>query len=166
MGAERGTGRLAVLGEGEAVEVRGDAVGEWQPVNCAGVGGYINTSLIAWEPAAPVAAGYRNDHAPSAQVRSWDDPYQDGSGRQQPASFEVEAVTPEPISDAPAAAEEDDAWSEIPLVEHADQVDASAIGGNYSLDEDEGEIVRRFDGARIQGKRLLVGLAGALKISL
>jgi hypothetical protein len=56
MGADRGTGRLAVLGEGEAVEVRGEAVGEWQPVNCAGVGGYINTSLIAWEPAAPVAA--------------------------------------------------------------------------------------------------------------
>jgi hypothetical protein len=90
------------------------------------------------DAAAPVAAGYRNDHAPSAQVRSWDDPYQDGSGRPQPASFAVEAVTPEPIDDAPAAAEEDDAWSEIPLVEHADQVDASAIGGNYSLDEDEG----------------------------
>ena len=49
-GADRGTGRLAVLGEGEAVEVRGEAVGEWQPVNCAGIGGYVNTSLIAWEP--------------------------------------------------------------------------------------------------------------------
>ncbi|MGH2616968.1 MAG: hypothetical protein ACRDJC_17175, partial [Thermomicrobiales bacterium] len=32
-GAERGTGRLAVLGEGEPVDVRGEAVGEWQPVN-------------------------------------------------------------------------------------------------------------------------------------
>jgi peptidoglycan DL-endopeptidase CwlO len=53
-GAERGTGRLAVLAEGEAVEVRGEAVGEWQPVNCAGIGGYVHTSLIAWEPAAPV----------------------------------------------------------------------------------------------------------------
>jgi hypothetical protein len=76
------------------------------------------------------------------QVRSWDDPYQDGSGSQQSASFEVEAVTPEPLEHTPVAAkaepaEDDDAWSEIPLVEHAD-VDASAIGGNYSLDEDEG----------------------------
>jgi len=51
-GADRGTGRLAVLGEGEAVEVRGEAVGEWQPVNCAGIGGYVNTSLIAWEPSS------------------------------------------------------------------------------------------------------------------
>jgi cell wall-associated NlpC family hydrolase len=54
-GAERGTDRLAVLGEGEAVEVRGEAVGEWQPVNCAGIGGYVNTSLIAWEPSASSA---------------------------------------------------------------------------------------------------------------
>jgi cell wall-associated NlpC family hydrolase len=54
-GADRGTDRLAVLGEGEAVEVRGEAVGEWQPVNCAGIGGYVNTSLIAWEPSAAPA---------------------------------------------------------------------------------------------------------------
>ena len=90
----------------------------------------------------PGPASYRNDHTPSLQARSWDAPYQDGTGSQQPAAFEIEAVTPEPIDDAPAAAgaesAEDDAWSEIPLVEHADQVDASAIGGNYSLDEDEG----------------------------
>jgi cell wall-associated NlpC family hydrolase len=49
-GADASADRLAVLGEGEAVEVRGEAVGEWQPVNCAGIGGYVNTSLIAWEP--------------------------------------------------------------------------------------------------------------------
>jgi hypothetical protein len=54
-GADRGTDRLAVLGEGEAVEVRGEAVGEWQPVNCAGIGGYVNTSLIAWEPSGASA---------------------------------------------------------------------------------------------------------------
>jgi cell wall-associated NlpC family hydrolase len=54
-GADRGTDQLAVLGEGEAVEVRGEAVGEWQPVNCAGIGGFVNTSLIAWEPGAATA---------------------------------------------------------------------------------------------------------------
>ncbi len=53
--AERGADKLAVLGEGEAVEVRGEAIGEWQPVNCAGVGGYVNTSFISWEPAAATA---------------------------------------------------------------------------------------------------------------
>jgi hypothetical protein len=49
---ERGTEKIAVLYEGEPVEVRGEAIGEWQPVNCAGVGGYVNTSLISWEPVA------------------------------------------------------------------------------------------------------------------
>jgi hypothetical protein len=49
-GADTNAGQLAVLGEGEAIEVRGEAVGEWQPVNCAGIGGYVHTSLIAWEP--------------------------------------------------------------------------------------------------------------------
>ncbi len=65
-GAERGTDRLAVLGEGEAVEVRGEAVGEWQPVNCAGIGGYVHTSLISWEPAAPVAEEGRNGNRGNA----------------------------------------------------------------------------------------------------
>jgi cell wall-associated NlpC family hydrolase len=54
-GTDASTDRLAVLGEGEAVEVRGEAIGEWQPVNCAGIGGYVNTSLIAWEPSAASA---------------------------------------------------------------------------------------------------------------
>ncbi len=54
-GADASADRLAVLGEGEAIEVRGEAVGEWQPVNCAGIGGYVNTSLIAWEPSAASA---------------------------------------------------------------------------------------------------------------
>ena len=53
--AERGADKVATLSEGEAVEVRGEAIGEWQPVNCAGMGGYVNTSFIAWEPAATTA---------------------------------------------------------------------------------------------------------------
>ena len=51
-GPDRGSERLAVLGEGDSVDVRGDAVGEWQPVDCAGVGGYVDTSLISWDPVA------------------------------------------------------------------------------------------------------------------
>ena len=67
-GADRGTDRLAVLGEGEAVEVRGEAVGEWQPVNCAGIGGYVNTSLIAWEPSAAPVDAAPVDAAPADSV--------------------------------------------------------------------------------------------------
>jgi cell wall-associated NlpC family hydrolase len=48
--AERGADKLSMLGEGEAIEVRGEAIGEWQPVNCAGMGGYVNTAFISWEP--------------------------------------------------------------------------------------------------------------------
>ena len=114
-------------------------------------------------PVVPGAARYRNDHAASMQTRSWDDPYQDGTGSQQPASFQIDAVTPEPMNDAPVAAdaesaEDDDAWSEIPLVEHADQVDASAIGGNYSLDEDDGTALE-LDSEPIDLQRFVEELA-------
>jgi cell wall-associated NlpC family hydrolase len=40
---------LAILDEGVPVEVRAETMGEWQPVNCAGSGGYVHTSLVAWE---------------------------------------------------------------------------------------------------------------------
>jgi cell wall-associated NlpC family hydrolase len=54
---EHATGTLAVLGEGQPVDVRGEAVGEWQPVNCAGAGGYVHTSLLSWTPMPAPAAG-------------------------------------------------------------------------------------------------------------
>ena len=58
--AERGSDKIAVLGEGEAVEIRGEAIGEWQPVNCAGMGGYVNPAFITWEPVATDGGGRRN----------------------------------------------------------------------------------------------------------
>jgi cell wall-associated NlpC family hydrolase len=59
-----GTETLAVFDEGVPVEVRAETMGEWQPVNCAGAGGYVQTAQIAWEPlqpADPVAAPEAND---------------------------------------------------------------------------------------------------------
>jgi cell wall-associated NlpC family hydrolase len=47
---EWGAETLAVLSEGESVEVRAETMGEWQPVNCAGAGGYVHVALIAWTP--------------------------------------------------------------------------------------------------------------------
>jgi cell wall-associated NlpC family hydrolase len=45
-----GAETLAVFDEGMSVEVRAQTQGEWQPVNCAGVGGYVHVALIAWTP--------------------------------------------------------------------------------------------------------------------
>src|ERR687897_3901596 len=41
-------------------------MGEWQPVNCAGAGGYVHVALIAWaptSPADPVALGEQSRSA-------------------------------------------------------------------------------------------------------
>jgi cell wall-associated NlpC family hydrolase len=48
-----GTETLAVLDEGVPVEVRAETMGEWQPVNCAGAGGYVQAAQIAWSPLEP-----------------------------------------------------------------------------------------------------------------
>jgi cell wall-associated NlpC family hydrolase len=48
-----GAATLTVLGEGEAVPVRAETRGEWQPVDCAGAGGYVHVALITWTPVAP-----------------------------------------------------------------------------------------------------------------
>jgi hypothetical protein len=37
---------LAVLGEGDAVPVRAETMGEWQPVDCAGAGGYVHWKKV------------------------------------------------------------------------------------------------------------------------
>jgi cell wall-associated NlpC family hydrolase len=55
-----GAETLAVLAEGQPVEVRAETIGEWQPVNCAGAGGYVHVALIAWTPVGssdPATAG-------------------------------------------------------------------------------------------------------------
>jgi cell wall-associated NlpC family hydrolase len=45
-----GAATLGVFGEGAPIAVRAQTQGEWQPVNCAGVGGYVHVTLIAWTP--------------------------------------------------------------------------------------------------------------------
>jgi cell wall-associated NlpC family hydrolase len=50
---EWGAETLGVLDEGAPVEVRAETEGEWQPVNCAGAGGYVQASQIAWTPPVP-----------------------------------------------------------------------------------------------------------------
>ncbi len=43
---------LVTLPEGSAVDATGGAVGEWQPVACAGTVGYVNLAYVSWEPPA------------------------------------------------------------------------------------------------------------------
>ena len=47
---------LAVFGDGNRVDLRGGDVGGWTPVNCAGAGGYIASSLLSMDAAAPPPA--------------------------------------------------------------------------------------------------------------
>lgn len=37
---------IAIISEGSQVSLRGAAQGEWQPVTCAGMGGYVNTAFL------------------------------------------------------------------------------------------------------------------------
>jgi cell wall-associated NlpC family hydrolase len=52
--ADWASAELGVVPEGSAVEVTGGTVGEWQPVNCNGVSGYVHASFVSWD--APVTA--------------------------------------------------------------------------------------------------------------
>jgi cell wall-associated NlpC family hydrolase len=47
---------LMVFGDGNRVDLRGGDSGGWTPVNCAGAGGYISSSLLAMDAAAPLPA--------------------------------------------------------------------------------------------------------------
>ena len=38
---------IGIVAEGSQVSLRGAAEGEWQPVTCAGMGGYVNTAFIS-----------------------------------------------------------------------------------------------------------------------
>jgi cell wall-associated NlpC family hydrolase len=53
-GADWASAEIGLIPEGSAVEVTGGTVGEWQPVNCNGVSGYVHASFVSWNQ--PVAA--------------------------------------------------------------------------------------------------------------
>src|SRR5687767_3386356 len=78
---EWGADSLALLGEGEPVEVRAETMGEWQPVNCAGAGGYVHAALIAWTPVGPAGPAAAGGEQPDRTVSS------DGSVGEQIVSF-------------------------------------------------------------------------------
>ncbi len=48
-------------------------MGEWQPVNCAGAGGYVNVALIAWTPLGPSDPVTVGGEQPGLKTRSGGD---------------------------------------------------------------------------------------------
>ena len=80
---------LGVVPEGATVEMTGDPVGEWQPVNCNGMAGYIHAAFVGggWgAPAAPTdpwAAPTPTDPgaapAPTEPAPTWTDPSASGT---------------------------------------------------------------------------------------
>ena len=65
-----GAETLALLNEGEPVEVRAETMGEWQPVNCAAAGGYVHAALIAWAPAGPADPAATGGDQPAGKTGS------------------------------------------------------------------------------------------------
>jgi cell wall-associated NlpC family hydrolase len=47
--ASTGAAVITVLPEGTSVELTGDAVDGWQPVNCAGQGGFVSTDYVSYD---------------------------------------------------------------------------------------------------------------------
>ena len=82
---EWGAETLALLAEGEPVEVRAETMGEWQPVNCAGTGGYVNVALIAWTPLGPSEPVAVGGEQPGLETRSGGD-----AAGEQIASFALQ----------------------------------------------------------------------------
>jgi cell wall-associated NlpC family hydrolase len=78
-----GAAPLAHLGDGEPVEVRAETMGEWQPVNCAGAGGYVHAALIAWTPGGRTEPAETGGDQPAGKTGS-------GSVGEQIASFALQ----------------------------------------------------------------------------
>ncbi len=72
------TADLGWLGEGEQVSIIGDAVGEWQPVSCAGQAGFIHASFISWQQPTTVTSNAAGADGIGAATESADAAAQKG----------------------------------------------------------------------------------------
>ena len=74
---------LAVFGDGNRVDLRGGDAGGWTPVNCAGAGGYVSSSLLSLDTAAvPPAQPAPADLPDAPQIQ------------EPPAAFSASAAAP------------------------------------------------------------------------
>jgi cell wall-associated NlpC family hydrolase len=74
---------LMVFGDGNRVDLRAGDVGGWTPVNCAGAGGYISSSLLSLDPAtAPPAPSATADVPAVPEIQ------------ETPAAFSASAAAP------------------------------------------------------------------------
>src|SRR5262249_10822172 len=80
--ASSGAPIITVLPEGTSVELTGDAVNGWQPVNCAGQGGFVSTDYVSYD-----GSGGSNDSGSSGPATS------DGPTAQSTAAFGASSVT-------------------------------------------------------------------------
>lgn len=64
--ADWASSELGTIPEGTAVEVTGGTVGEWQPVNCNGVSGYVHASFISWDQASATDTAVTTTSDPAA----------------------------------------------------------------------------------------------------
>ncbi|MBA3416529.1 MAG: C40 family peptidase, partial [Chloroflexia bacterium] len=127
------------LAEGSAVDVIGETVGEWQPVNCGGTAGFIHASFIAWEPPATVDAGDDDETTDPAMTDPVTVDADDDDVTTEPTT--TDAV---PVEASPRANRErgngggDDGVSDD-VVDSSDDIDSSDDGaGNDGNDGNSG----------------------------
>jgi cell wall-associated NlpC family hydrolase len=93
---------IAVIPEGNTIEITGAPIAGWQPINCAGLGGFISEQFLSWVP-------------PVAEVPAVQEPVVD-----EAPVVEEPVMAEEPVVEAPVAEEpvvEEPAIEEVPPTE-------------------------------------------------
>lgn len=98
---------VTVVPEGSIIELTGVATDGWQPINCAGVGGYISEQFVSYQdpaavaPAEPVSdAPAATDNPPPADTPEQSDPPADGNTGSTPDEANSDGSSGEANTDA------------------------------------------------------------------
>jgi cell wall-associated NlpC family hydrolase len=101
-GAASTTPVITVLPEGSTIELTGVPVDGWQPINCAGVGGFVSEQFVSYNPpTVPEAAPAET----SGDEVATEEPASDQPASDQPAADQPATDESAPADDAAAAPE-------------------------------------------------------------
>ncbi|MGH2531847.1 MAG: SH3 domain-containing protein [Thermomicrobiales bacterium] len=88
--AGSGSATITVLPEGTEVELTGALFDVWQPVNCAGSGGFVHSAYVSYDGTAPAGDAGMNPE-PESEPEP-DQPAEDAPAPEEDSSFEASAT--------------------------------------------------------------------------